>query len=129
MPLLTPFRTKINLGFKFFFFFGWAQSLNGARGGGSRPWEKNPLSKRAKSGPQVLACGSGPGIEKPGPNLTRCHSYRQLGNDIRMPLVLCLIYSHFHIDSLLYQNTSSMPLVLCLIYSHSRILLYHFLPL
>ena len=66
---------------KFFFFFGWAtnwaQSLNGARGArGGRfgPQEKNSLSKRAGSRPQVLARGSGPGMEKPNPNSTHCHS-------------------------------------------------------
>ena len=48
----------------------WAQSLNGAHGarrGRSEPQEKNSLSKRARSGPQVLARGSGPGMEKPDP--------------------------------------------------------------
>ena len=51
---------------------------NGARGaqrGRVRAPEKNPFSKRAGSGPWVLACESGPGMEKPGPNSTRCHSY------------------------------------------------------
>ena len=48
---------------------------NGARGtcgGGSEPWKKNLFSKRAGSGLQVLACGSGSGMKKPIaiPNLT-----------------------------------------------------------
>ena len=42
--------------------------------GGSGPREKNPFNKRAGSGPRVLARGSGPGMEKPGSNPTRCHS-------------------------------------------------------
>ena len=54
--------------------------LNGAHGA---RWErvrapgKNPFSKRAGSRPWVLAHESGPGMQKPGPNPTRCHSYRQ----------------------------------------------------
>ena len=77
---LTPFRTKINLGFNFFFFF-WGgpqigpNPLIGPDGGGSEPRKKNPLSKWAGFGPQVLACGLGLGMEKPSPNLIRCHSY------------------------------------------------------
>ena len=30
--------------------------------GGSRPWKKNPVSKRAESRPWVLACRSSPGM-------------------------------------------------------------------
>ena len=53
--------------------------LNGARGarrGQVRaPEKKNPFSKRTGSGPRVLAHKSGLGMQKPGPNPTRCHSY------------------------------------------------------
>ena len=66
---------KKNLDF-FFFVFGWAtnwaQSLNGARGSGPR--KKTRYPKRAGSGLRALPRGSGPGMEKPGPNPTRCHS-------------------------------------------------------
>ena len=47
----------------------------GARGAGFGSREKNPFSKRAGFGPRVLARGSDPGMKKPGPNPTRCHSY------------------------------------------------------
>ena len=64
-----------------FFFFGWAtiwaadwaqiwQGLTGPAG----PREKNPVSKRAGFGPRTKTRGSGPGMEKPGLNTTRCHS-------------------------------------------------------
>ena len=44
--------------------------------GGFGPWKKkNPFSKRTESEPQVLACKSGPGMQKPGPNSAHCHSY------------------------------------------------------
>ena len=36
--------------------------------------KKNLFSKWAGSGLQVLACGSGSGMKKPGPNSTHCHS-------------------------------------------------------
>ena len=49
--------------------------LNGARRGGSEPRKKNPISKRAESRPQAKTHKSGSGMEKPGPNPTRCHSY------------------------------------------------------
>ena len=71
-------RQKILMGFKIFFFFGWARfgpkRLNGARRDESGPREKNLINKRAKSRSQVLAHGSGLGMQKPGPNPTRCHS-------------------------------------------------------
>ena len=51
-----------------------ARRARGARGGGSGSWEKNPFSKRVGFEPRVLACGSGSGMKKPGPNSTRCHS-------------------------------------------------------
>ena len=57
------------------------QGLTGPAGpgcGGSGPREKNPFSKRAGFGPRVLARGSGPDMEKPGPNPTRCHSYKHI---------------------------------------------------
>ena len=71
------------------FFFGWAmiwaadwaqiwQGLTGPTrpsGGGFGPREKNPVSKRTVFEPRAKTRGSGPGMEKPGPNLTRCHSY------------------------------------------------------
>ena len=47
----------------------------GTRGAGFGSREKNPFSKRAGFGPRVLARGSDPGMKKPGPNPTRCHSY------------------------------------------------------
>ena len=40
------------------------------------PEKKTPFSKRAESGPWVLTRGSGSGMEKPGLNPTRCHSYQ-----------------------------------------------------
>ena len=52
--------------------------LNRARGARRervRAHGKNPFSKQVGSRPWVLACGSGQGMQKPGPNLTRCHSY------------------------------------------------------
>ena len=49
--------------------------LNGAGRGGSGPREKNPVSKWVGFGPRSKTCGSGPGMEKPGPNPTHCHSY------------------------------------------------------
>ena len=75
--------------FFFFFFFGWAtiwaadwaqiwQGLTGPAGlggGGSGPWEKNLVSKRVGFGLQAKTRGSGPDMEKPDPNSTRCHSY------------------------------------------------------
>ena len=77
---------KINLGFNSFFFFFFFLLcfvfcvLVGPRIGPNPligptgPWEENLLSKRAGSGPQVLARGSGPSMEKPGLNLTHCRS-------------------------------------------------------
>ena len=73
---------KINLGLNvgknksglfFFFLVGpriGPNPLTGPAGpdrGGSGPREKNPLNKRARSEPQVLARGLSPGIEKPDP--------------------------------------------------------------
>ena len=49
--------------------------LNGARQGGSKPRKKNPISKWAESRPQAKTHESGSGMEKPGPNPTRYHSY------------------------------------------------------
>ena len=53
--------------------------LNGAhearRGQVWAPEKKNPFSKRTGSGPRVLAHRLGLGMQKPGPNPTRCHSY------------------------------------------------------
>ena len=74
---------KINLVFKFFFFLVGPQiglnpltRLAGSGGDESGPRKKkNLLSKRARFGPWVLACRSGPGMKKPGPNPTRCHFY------------------------------------------------------
>ena len=76
--------------FKFFFFlvgplfgpwmgpnlagFNEAREARGARLGRVQAPENNPFSKRAEFGLRVLARGSGPGIEKSGPNPTRCHS-------------------------------------------------------
>ena len=63
----------------------WAQSLNGAAGpvgpgwGGSGPREKTRYPKQGGSGPRVLPRRSGPGMKKPGPNPTRCHSYLVVG--------------------------------------------------
>ena len=76
---------KINLGFNSFFFFlvgpliglnpltGSARPVGSSRGR-SGLGEKNPLSKRAWSGPLILTRGLGPDMKKPGLNLTRCHS-------------------------------------------------------
>ena len=50
-----------------------ARGARGARWGGSGPRKKNPINIRAGSGFRVLARGSGPGMQKPGPNPTRCH--------------------------------------------------------
>ena len=47
--------------------------LNGAHGAPKKK-KKNSFSKQARSGPQVLAHESGPGMEKLGLNPTRCHS-------------------------------------------------------
>ena len=49
----------------------------GPWGPAGRVWvsEKNPINNRVGSGSRVLTQGSGPGIKKPGPNPTRCHSY------------------------------------------------------
>ena len=66
-----------------FLILGWAglvmrdgaRGARGACGGGSGSREKNLFNKRVGFGPRVLACGSGPGMKKPGPNPTRCHSY------------------------------------------------------
>ena len=52
----------------------------GARLGRSGPREKNPFNKRAGFGLRVLTRGSGPGMKKPDPNPTRCHSYLHLIN-------------------------------------------------
>ena len=74
-----------------FFFFGWAtiwatdwaqiwQGLTrptrptGPNGGGFGPREKNSVSKRVGFGPWAKTRGSGLGMEKLGPNPTRCHS-------------------------------------------------------
>ena len=43
MPLLTPFRTKINLGFKFFFFLVGPNPLPGPAGVGPGPGKKTHL--------------------------------------------------------------------------------------
>ena len=45
--------------------------------GGSGPREKTRYPKRGGSGPRVLPHGLGPGMKKPGPNPTRCHSQLQ----------------------------------------------------
>ena len=39
----------------------------GPGGGGSGPWEKNPVSKRVDFGLQAKTRGSGPDMEKPDP--------------------------------------------------------------
>ena len=76
---------KINIRQTFFFYWAteWALKyhgpmgpveLAGPGGGGFRPRKKNLFGKRAGSGPRVLARGSGPNMEKPGLNPTRCHS-------------------------------------------------------
>ena len=66
----------------FFFFLGGPRigpnPLTGTVGpdwGGSRPREKNPLSKQAGFELRILTRESGLGIEKPGLNPTCCHSY------------------------------------------------------
>ena len=41
---------------------------------GQGPRKKNLFNKRAGSRSRVLARGSSPGMKKPGPNPTRCHS-------------------------------------------------------
>ena len=58
--------------------------LNGARRALQRQVrapEKNPVSKRAGFGPRAKTRGSGPGMEKPGLNPTRCHSYLEEFHD------------------------------------------------
>ena len=69
-----------SMGFKKKKKISWARfgpnRLNGARGarrGESRPRKKNPINIQAGFGLRVLARGSGPGMQKPGPNPTRCH--------------------------------------------------------
>ena len=72
-----------------FFFFFWLGHDLGRRLGpnlarlngthGAR--EKNPVSKRARFGPRAKTCRSGPGMEKPGLNPTRCHSYLEEFHD------------------------------------------------
>ena len=55
----------------------WAQQVKrGPRGPAGRVWapkKKNPINIRAGSGFWDLARGSGPGMQKLGPNPTRCH--------------------------------------------------------
>ena len=80
MVFESSLNGKNKSGLKFFFFFywamNWAQALNGACGTrGFEPREKTRYPKRAGFGPRVLPCGLGPGMEKPGPNSTRSHSY------------------------------------------------------
>ena len=53
----------------------WPNGARGARWGGSGPRKKNPFTNRAGFGSRVQTRGSGPDMEKPGPNPTRCHSY------------------------------------------------------
>ena len=73
--------------FLFFFFLlchdlGHGLGLNLARLNGARRAlqrqvrapEKNPVSKQAGFGPRAKTRGSGPGMKKPDPNLTHCHS-------------------------------------------------------
>ena len=67
----------INQNFCFWFWSGLVMR-DGARGGRSESRKKNPFSKWAGSGLWVLAHRSGPGMKKPGPNSTRCHSYSNL---------------------------------------------------
>ena len=82
-PLVWLLRKSI-LG-KHFFLLGHrmgpeVRRPNGARGAGGARWgqvrasEKNSFSKQAGSKPLVLARGSGPDMEIPGPNSIRCHS-------------------------------------------------------
>ena len=85
-----------------FFFFGWAtiqaadwpqiwQGLmgpTGPGGGGSGPREKNPISKWARFGPRAKIYRSGPGMEKPGLNPTRCHSYLEEFHDLVLQKLL-----------------------------------------
>ena len=83
--LITKF-TKANLEIANFFFFWlghrmgpevpWpngALGAHGARWGWVRAPKKNPFSKRAGSGPWVLARRSGLDMKKFGLNPTRCH--------------------------------------------------------
>ena len=70
---------KSILGKHFFFDWAieWALKYHGPTRpdeGESEPRKKNPFSKWARSRPLVLARGSNPGMEKPGPNPIRCHS-------------------------------------------------------
>ena len=71
-------KNKFGLQFYFLFLVGPQIGPAGPDEGSSRSREKNPLSKWAGSGPQVLARRSSLGMEKHSPNLTRCHSYKQI---------------------------------------------------
>ena len=51
-----------------------ARGAHGARWGGSGPRKKNLFTNWAGFGSRVQIRGSGPGMKKPGPNPTRCHS-------------------------------------------------------
>ena len=83
-------RREIGTGHsKFFFFFFWLgcglgpnlaglNEAHGARRARQRQVRapgKNPVSKRVEFGLRAKTRGSGPGMKKPGPNPTRCHSY------------------------------------------------------
>ena len=80
MSLTVWLLRKSILGKQIFFFWDWTTEWAlkyygptgleeptgpGGGGGGIGPWKKNPFSKRAGSGPQVLARRSGLGMEKP----------------------------------------------------------------
>ena len=56
----------------------WAQAAK--RGPVGRVWapKKNSINNWVGSGSRVLARKSGPGMQKPGPNPARCHSYSAL---------------------------------------------------
>ena len=69
---------KISMRQTFFFFFklgnGMGPEVAWPNGAGLGPGKIFFFNNRARSGSQVLARRSGPGIKKPGPNSTRCHS-------------------------------------------------------
>ena len=79
---------KKNLDFFFFFWLGHVLGPNSKRGPRG-PWgpagaglgsgKKTRYPKRGGSESRVLPCGTGPDMEKSGPNPTRCHSYLKQG--------------------------------------------------
>ena len=88
------------LGNFFFFFGGLGHGLGpnwGMACGCPTGWvwseEKNLFNKRAESGLLGQTRGLGPGMGKPNPNPTRCHSYPTEEQASKPP-----ISNHYHLD-------------------------------